>query len=101
MVVAKFFPHGQNPQSLIKIHLGEKWLLQNSSIIDKIHDHSKFLPIRELEILEKMAMYWKFLLHGRKKCQVLAIPPSWKNKWLSVGNFLLHLEENVANFRKI
>ena len=56
-------------------------MLQNSFVMDKIHDHSKFPPARELEILEKMA--------------VLEIPPSWKKKFPSVGNSSF-MEEKMA-----
>ena len=51
----------------------KKWLLWNSSIMDKIHDRSKFPQARELEIMEE-------------KMLVLEVSPSWKKNWLSVGN---------------
>ena len=73
MVVAEFFHRGQYPRSLKKFRLGEKWLLQNSFIMDKIHDHSKFPRARELEIMEE-------------KMLVLEVSPSWKKNWVSVGN---------------
>ena len=101
MVVAEFFHHGQNPRSLKKSSLGQKWLLRNSSIMDKIHDHSKILALEKnrccgiLPSWTKSTISQKSLALEKNYC--CRILPSWTTS-MTTQNF--HEQVNEKSKRK-
>ena len=101
IVVAEFFHHGQNAWSLKKTCHKEKWLLQNSSIMDKIHDHSTNVAYEKNGCCEILPSWTKSTISHKnppwRKMVVAEFFHHRQNPWplkISAHNWIRNLGKN-------